>query len=204
VLGGTQSLHTNSFDEALALPTEEAVRVALRTQQLIAYESGVADFVDPLGGSYAIESLTDRIEKRAREYIARIDELGGMVAAIEAGFVQKEIQNTSYAYQLDVEKGVKTVVGTNRFQEQESTRPDLLRVDEEVARDQVARLQAFRKKRDAEQHAAALERLRQAAVDPSAPLFEHILDAVTVRATVGEVSDVLRDVFGEYEGSTLL
>jgi methylmalonyl-CoA mutase N-terminal domain/subunit len=204
VLGGTQSLHTNSFDEALALPTEQAVRVALRTQQIIAYESGVADTVDPTGGSYAVESLTNRIEELAREYIDKIDEMGGMVSAIEAGYVQKEIQNTSYAWQLDVESQRKTVVGVNRFAEDEATRPDLLRVDEEVARDQVERLREIRSRRDTAAHAAALESLRNAAADDSAPLFEHILAAVSAHATIGEISDVFRDVFGEYRGAPLV
>ncbi|MBW2264039.1 MAG: methylmalonyl-CoA mutase [Deltaproteobacteria bacterium] len=203
-LGGTQSLHTNSFDEALALPTEQAVRVALRTQQVIAHESGVADFVDALGGSYAIEALTNRIEDRAVDYIRRIDEIGGMVQAIEAGFVQKEIQNTAYAYQLDVEKKRKIVVGVNKFQEDESTRPDVLRVNEEVGREQVQRLQAFRARRDAQKHAAAIKTLEDAASTPDAPVFERILDAVEADATIGEISDVLRKVFGEYKGAPLI
>jgi methylmalonyl-CoA mutase N-terminal domain/subunit len=204
VLGGTNSLHTNSFDEALALPTEQAVRVALRTQQVIAHESGVADFVDPLGGSYAIESMTSRIEREAMDYIRRIDEMGGMVAAIEAGYVQKEIQSTAYAFQLDVEKGRKVVVGMNRFQEEERTRPEVLRVDEEVGREQIARLRAFRSRRDASRHAAALSALEDAASSPDAPLFERVLEAVEAHATVGEVSDVLRKVFGEYRGAPLV
>ncbi len=203
-LGGTQSLHTNSFDEALALPTEQAVRVALRTQQVIAYESGVADFVDALGGSYAIEALTNRIEKSSMDYIRRIDEMGGMVQAIEAGYVQKEIQNTAYAYQLDVEKKRKVVVGVNQFQEDESTRPDVLRVDEEVGREQVQRLQAFRGRRDAAKHGAAISALEDAASTPDAPVFERILDAVESDATIGEISDVLRRVFGEYKGAPLI
>jgi methylmalonyl-CoA mutase N-terminal domain/subunit len=203
-LGGTQSLHTNSFDEALALPTEQAVRVALRTQQIIAHESGVADFVDPLGGSYAVESLTDRIEDRAMDYIRRIDEMGGMVPAIEAGFVQREIQNTSYAYQLDLEKERKVMVGMNRFQEEETLKPDVLRVDEEVGRGQIARLEAFRSRRDADRHAASLKALEDAASTPEAPLFERVLDAVEADATVGEISDVMRKVFGEYRGAPLV
>jgi len=204
VLGGTQSLHTNSFDEALALPTEQAVRVALRTQQVIAHESGAADFVDPLGGSYAVESLTTRIESEARDYIRRIDALGGMVPAIEAGFVQKEIQNTAYTYQLDVERKRKVIVGVNQFEEKETSRPEVLRVDEEVGREQVARLAAFRARRDASRHGAALSALESAAAEPGAPLFEHILEAVEAGATVGETSDVLRSVFGEYRGVPLL
>ncbi len=204
VLGGTQSLHTNSYDEALALPTEQAVRVALRTQQIVGYESGAADFVDPLAGSYAVESLTRRIEKLAMEYIRKIDEMGGMVAAIEAGYVQKEIQNTAYAYQLDVEKGKKAVVGVNLFEEKESTRPELLRVDEAVGRDQIARLQAFRARRDQARHADALASLEKAARSPSDPLFERVLDAVQADATVGEITNVLRSVFGEYRGTPLV
>jgi methylmalonyl-CoA mutase N-terminal domain/subunit len=197
VLGGTQSLHTNSFDEALALPTEEAVTLALRTQQILGYETGVADFVDPLAGSYVVEALTDRIEAGAREYIARVDELGGMAAAIEQGYVQREIQNTSYAFQLEVEKGLRTVVGVNQFVS-DTPKPRTLRVDPKIEREQVERLRAVRAKRDAAAHAAALERLEAAARDPHGELMPQVLSAVEALATIGEITGVLRRVFGEY------
>jgi methylmalonyl-CoA mutase N-terminal domain/subunit len=196
VLGGTQSLHTNSFDEALGLPTEEAVTIALRTQQIILHESGVRDIVDPLAGSYAIEALTRRIEEGARAYIARIDEMGGMVRAIEQGFVQREIQATAYAYQLDIEKKRRVVVGVNEY-ESDSPKVPILKIDARVEKEQVERLRAFRAARDASVWSTALERLDAAArgADNLVPL---ILDAVRARATVGEISDVLRRVFGEY------
>jgi methylmalonyl-CoA mutase N-terminal domain/subunit len=197
VLGGTQSLHTNSFDEALALPTEEAVTLALRTQQILGYETGVADFVDPLAGSYVVEALTDRIEAGAREYIARVDELGGMAAAIEQGYVQREIQNTSYAFHLEVEKGLRTVVGVNQFVS-DTPKPRTLRVDPKIEREQVERLRAVRAKRDAAAHAAALERLEAAARDPHGELMPQVLSAVEALATIGEITGVLRRVFGEY------
>jgi methylmalonyl-CoA mutase N-terminal domain/subunit len=196
VLGGTQSLHTNSFDEALGLPTEEAVTIALRTQQIILHESGVRDIVDPLAGSYAIEALTRRIEEGARAYIARIDEMGGMVRAIEQGFVQREIQATAYAYQLDIEKKRRVVVGVNEY-ESDSPKVPILKIDERVEKEQVERLRAFRAARDASAWSASLERL-EAAVRSADNLVPIILDAVKAQATVGEISDVLRRVFGEY------
>jgi methylmalonyl-CoA mutase N-terminal domain/subunit len=196
VLGGTQSLHTNSFDEALGLPTEEAVTIALRTQQIILHESGVRDIVDPLAGSYPIEVLTRRIEEGARAYIARIDELGGMVRAIEQGFVQSEIQATAYAYQLDIEKKRRIVVGVNEY-ESEGAKVPILKVDPRIELEQVERLRAFRASRDASAWATAMERLDSAARS-SANLLPVILDAVRVNATVGEISDVFRRVFGEY------
>ena len=204
VLGGTQSLHTNSYDEALALPTEEAVKVALRTQQLVAYESGVADFVDPLGGSYAVESLTNTIEKRARQYIDTIEEMGGMTKAIEKGYVQREIQNTSYNYQLSIEEKKRVVVGVNRFIDEEEHAPPTLTIDPATEKDQIERLRAFKKGRDAGRVAAGLKSLEQAAADPQARLFERILDAVETGATIGEISDVFRKVFGEYKGAPVL
>jgi methylmalonyl-CoA mutase N-terminal domain/subunit len=204
VLGGTQSLHTNSYDEALALPTEEAVKVALRTQQVVGYESGVADFVDPLGGSYAVESLTSRIEEKAREYIASIDEMGGMTRAIEKGYVQKEIQNTSYQYQLSVEEKKRVVVGVNQFIDEEEKVPPTLKIDPAVEREQVERLGKFKAGRDEAAWTGALEKLENAARDPGAALFEHILASVEAGGTVGEISDVLRKVFGEYKGAPVL
>jgi methylmalonyl-CoA mutase N-terminal domain/subunit len=197
VLGGTQSLHTNSYDEALALPTQDAVTLALRTQQIVGFETGAADFVDPLGGSYVVEALTARLEQGAREYIRRIDELGGMVPAIEAGFVQREIQNTSYAYQLEVESALRTVVGVNDFVS-DSPRPKTLRIDPKIEREQVARLRAVRAKRDPQAWAEALRKLEAAARDPQGELMPHVLVAVEALASKGEIAGVLRKVFGEY------
>jgi methylmalonyl-CoA mutase N-terminal domain/subunit len=196
VLGGTQSLHTNSFDEALGLPTAEAVTIALRTQQIIANESGARDIVDPMAGSYAVESLTRRIEDGARAYLARIDELGGMVRAIEQGFVQREIQATAYAYQLDIEKKRRIVVGVNEFTS-DSPKVPVLKVDARLENEQVERLRAFRAARPAAPWADSLARLESAAKtkDNLVPL---ILDAVRCQATVGEIGDLLRGVFGEY------
>jgi methylmalonyl-CoA mutase N-terminal domain/subunit len=204
VLGGTNSLHTNSYDEALALPTEEAVRVALRTQQIVGYESGVADFVDPLAGSYALESLTTRIEREAGSYLDRIDEMGGMTRAIEKGFVQKEIQDTSYRYQLSVEEGRRTVVGVNQFVEDEEKVPQTLRIDPAVEKEQVQRLRKFKGERDAARWQAAMEKLDRAAREERAPVFERILEAVEAGGTVGEISDVFRKAFGEYRGEAVL
>jgi methylmalonyl-CoA mutase N-terminal domain/subunit len=197
VLGGTQSLHTNSYDEALALPTQDAVTLALRTQQIVAYETGAADTVDPLAGSYLVEALTDRLERGARDYLRKIDELGGMVPAIEAGYVQREIQNTSYAFQLEVESGLRTVVGVNDFVS-DAPRPKTLRIDPKIEREQVERLRAVRTKRDARAWAAAMERLETAARDPQGELMPQVLAAVEALASIGEIANVLRKVFGEY------
>ena len=200
VLGGTQSLHTNSRDEALALPSEQSVQIALRTQQIIAYESGVADTVDPLAGSYFVEYLTDEIERRAGEYIERIDALGGALRAIEQGFIQREIQEAAYRAQQAVERGEQVVVGVNRFVTEEETRPaDLLRVDEAVRERQVARLRKLRERRDNARVAELLSRLEAAARQPDAPLMPLFLEAVEAYATLGEICGVLRQVFGEYE-----
>lgn len=204
VLGGTQSLHTNSRDEALALPTEESVRIALRTQQIVAFESGVADTIDPLAGSYYIESLTDKIEKEAMEYIKKIDELGGAVSAIEKGYIQKEIQDSAYKYQMEIESGERIVVGVNKFQIEEDTHKDILRVDPEVERVQREHLVQLRKERNNDEVNNKLEALRQAAKDSSVNLMPYILDAVKTYATLGEICNVLREVFGEYEQSIIL
>ncbi|NLY77908.1 MAG: methylmalonyl-CoA mutase family protein [Tissierellia bacterium] len=204
VLGGTQSLHTNSRDEALALPTEESVRIALRTQQIVAHESGVADTIDPLAGSFYVESLTDRIEKEAMDYIQKIDELGGAVSAIEKGYIQKEIQNSAYKYQMEVESGERIVVGVNKFQIEEETHKDILRVDPEVERVQREHLEQLRKERNNEEVNNKLEALREAAKDSSVNLMPYILDAVKTYATLGEICDVLREVFGEYQQSIIL
>ncbi len=201
-LGGTQSLHTNSRDEALALPTEEAVRIALRTQQIIAYESGSAETVDPLAGSYYVESLTDRIEKEVLAYIKRIDDLGGAVKAIEQGYIQQEIQDSAYAWQMDVEKGERIIVGLNKFQVRESTPKGLLRVDPEVGARQKQKLASLKAKRDASAVEKALATLRTAARG-SDNLMVPILDAVRVYATLGEICGVLREEFGEYKPNVM-
>ncbi|MDI9546325.1 MAG: methylmalonyl-CoA mutase family protein [Chloroflexota bacterium] len=198
VLGGTQSLHTNARDEALALPTEHAVEIALRTQQIIAHESGAADTVDPLGGSYYIEWLTDEIERRANAYIARIDELGGALAAVEQGYIQREIQEAAYKTQRAIEKGDQVVVGVNRFQTDEVFDGELLRVDESVRAEQTARLQRLRATRDNERVHNVLAALEDAAQQPDAALMPLFVDAVEAYATLGEICDALRRVFGEY------
>ena len=197
VLGGTQSLHTNSMDEALALPTENAVRVALRTQQIIAHERGVADTVDPLAGSYAIESLTDEIERRAQDYLERIDELGGALRAIELGFIQNEIQDAAYRYQQAVERRAQIVVGVNDFVSDQPTDIERLRVNPAIEAQARDRLAALRARRDPAQVAALLARLEAAAAgsDNLMPVF---VDCVTAQVTVGEICRRLRQVWGEY------
>ena len=201
VLGGCQSLHTNAYDEALGLPTTDAATVALRTQQVVAHESGVADFVDALAGSYAVESLTTRLEALAMEYIARIDEMGGMVAAIERGYPQREIQRSAYEYQVEIERMQRIVVGVNAFEQTESSPSDgglrPMRIDPRGEAEQVGALRAMRARRNGATHAAALERVEQAARG-SENLVPRVLDAVKAYATVGEVSDVLRGVWGEH------
>lgn len=202
VLGGTQSLHTNSRDEALALPTEDSVRIALRSQQILAYESGVAETPDPLAGSYYVESLTDSIEAGALAYLKRIDDLGGAVKAIEQGFVQQEIQDSAYAWQMTVEKNERVVVGLNKFQVKEGPPKGLLRVDPIVGEKQCAKLTAIKAKRDNAAVAAALETLKKAAMGTD-NLMPPILAAVRTYATLGEICDVLRGVFGEYRPSVM-
>jgi methylmalonyl-CoA mutase N-terminal domain/subunit len=197
VLGGTQSLHTNALDETLALPSAESARLALRTQQVIAEESGVTNTVDPLGGSYFIESLTDRMEAGAFEYIHKIDDLGGMVAAIEDGFPQHEITEAAYRYQRQVDSGEKTVVGVNRYAEGETKGIELLRIGPEVEREQVARLMSTRGRRDAAHHARALRDL-EAAARSRENLMPFILDAVRQYASVGEICGTLKKVYGAY------
>ncbi len=203
VCGGTQSLHTNSRDEALALPTEASARIALRTQQILAYENRVADVVDPFAGSYLIESLTDELESRAQALLAKVDDLGGMVSAIERGFPQREIQNAAYAYQKAVEKGEQVVVGVNRFTLENEVQPDLLRVDEALGGQRRTQIAAVRAGRD---HAAVKERLGalEATARGSENLMPCILAAVKAEATVGEVCDALRRVFGEYQEQLVL
>jgi methylmalonyl-CoA mutase N-terminal domain/subunit len=203
VLGGCQSLHANALDEALALPTEEAALLALRTQQIIAHETGVANTVDPVGGSYAIEKLTGEIESAAQEYIARIDALGGMLRAIETGYVQQEIQMSAYEYQRAIERGDQIVVGVNRFQSEQGPPIPTLRIDPEFERSQVARLQALRARRDAAKSRAATEEVERRARE-SENLMPAILAAVEAYATVGEISDALRRAFGEYRESVVV
>ena len=199
VMGGTQSLHTNSRDEALALPTEESVMVALRTQQIVAYESGLADVVDPLAGSYYVEAMTNRIEKEAWEYIKKIDDLGGAVAAIEKGYIQKEIQDSAYKWQMDVESGARVIVGVNKFQVEEEAPKNLLKVDASVGEKQKAKVEAMKAKRDNAAVQAALAELKKACADEHENLMPHILAAVKTYATLGEICGVMREVFGEYE-----
>jgi methylmalonyl-CoA mutase, N-terminal domain len=202
VLGGCQSLHTNSFDEALGLPTTEAATIALRTQQIVGYESGVADFVDALAGSYAVESLTAKVEKEAGRYLVRIDELGGMVDAIEQGYPQREIQNTAYSYQLEVEHKERLIVGQNAFV-QDALPVPVQAINPKNEREQVDRLRAMRGKRDARAHAEALAKVERASKGKD-NLLPLILDAVRAYATVGEISNVLRGTWGEHVETLVL
>jgi methylmalonyl-CoA mutase, N-terminal domain len=203
VLGGCQSLHTNSLDEALALPTEDAALIALRTQQILAHETGVNNTVDPVAGSYAIESLTNEIERGAEEYIAKTDSCGGMLRAIESGFVQAEIQKAAYDFQRAIEKKDQIVVGVNDFTAQEERAIPTLRIDADVERSQIARLNALRAKRDTARARAALAELaRRAATAEN--LLPAILSAVEAYATLGEISDALRRVYGEYQESVVI
>ena len=199
ILGGSQSLHVNSRDEALALPTEESAQLSLRTQQILAYESGAADVVDPLGGSWYIESLTSDLEEQALDYIRRIDDQGGAVAAIENGFQMREIGDAAYRHRQEVESGDRVIVGVNRYATEEPPVEGLMRVDEEAARQQVARLERLRRERDGEAARAALARLADAARsdDNTVPA---ILECVEAHCTLGEMSGVLREAFGEQEG----
>jgi methylmalonyl-CoA mutase N-terminal domain/subunit len=201
VLGGAQSLHTNSMDEALGLPTEHAARIALRTQQVIGYESGVPDTADPLGGSYSIEHLTNEIERRAVDYIQKIDDMGGMLRAIEKGFVQREIEHAAYEYQRRVESGDQIVVGVNRFALDEGISVPLLKLSPELERQQIERLTGVRSRRDERAVNEALGEIEQAA-RTNENLMPRIIRAVEVYATLGEISDRLRAVFGEYTGAS--
>jgi methylmalonyl-CoA mutase N-terminal domain/subunit len=203
VLGGTQSLHTNSMDEALALPTEEAARLALRTQQVMAHESGVADTVDPLAGSYAIEELTNQVQERAEEYLQKIDAMGGMLRAIETGYVQREIQESAYRYQRAIESQEEVVVGVNRFQLESATPMHLLRIDPALEQAQVERVRALRARRDAKAVEDSLQELEQAAATTE-NLMLRILACVESYATVGEISNTLRRVWGEYRETSVV
>jgi methylmalonyl-CoA mutase N-terminal domain/subunit len=203
VLGGCQSLHTNSLDEALALPTEDAALIALRTQQILAHETGVANTIDPVAGSYAIEHLTNEIERGAGAYLEKIDAMGGMLRAIESGFVQGEIQKAAYEYQRAVERKEQIVVGVNDFIAEAERGIPTLRINPQIEREQIQRLQALRAKRDAKRSDSALAELRRRA-STSENLLPAILAAVEAYATVGEISDALRGVFGEYRESVVI
>jgi methylmalonyl-CoA mutase N-terminal domain/subunit len=203
VLGGTQSLHTNSFDEALGLPTEEAARIALRTQQIIGFETGVANTIDPLAGSYFIESLTNEIEERAAAYLEKIDAMGGTLKAIERGFIQQEIQNAAYDYQQAVDRLEQVVVGVNRFQSEGDKSVPIQKIDEGLERKQVERVRALRARRDKTAWETALRQVESAARDGS-NLMPRIISAVESHATVGEISDTLRRVFGEYHETVVI
>ena len=199
VLGGTQSLHTNSMDEALALPSEKAATIALRTQQVIAAESGVASTLDPLGGSFYVEALTDRIEQEAQDYFRRIEALGGVVPALEAGFMQREIAEAAFRYQQEVDSGERTVVGVNDYMIDELPAIPILQMDPEGYERQVARLHCVRAERDGATVQASLRRLADAAFDGKTNLMYPILDAVNTYATLGEITGVFRQAFGEYQ-----
>ena len=203
VLGGTQSLHTNSLDEAYALPSEHAVTIALRTQQVIAYESGIPEVPDPLGGSYFVERLTAEMEKRARDYIRRIDEMGGMIPAIERGFPQTEIANASFEYQRTVETGEQKIVGVNAFVEEHEQPIELLQIDESAEEQQIAKLAKLKSRRDNETVRKALDALQRAA-EGSENTMPYILDAVRAYATVGEICDTFRGVFGSYTETSVV
>ncbi len=203
VLGGTQSLHTNSFDEALALPTEQSARIALRTQQIIAYESGAPQTIDPLAGSYYIESLTDQIEAGARSYLDKIEAMGGTLKAIERGYVQSEIQNAAYEYQQAVDRLEAIVVGVNAFEIDEEKEVPLQRIDESLERKQVERLRALRAKRDQAKWKAAIQQVEDIARD-TGNLMPAIVEAVEASGTVGEISDAMRRVYGEYQETVVI
>jgi methylmalonyl-CoA mutase N-terminal domain/subunit len=203
VLGGTQSLHTNSYDEALALPTEPAARIALRTQQIIAYESGAPQTVDPLAGSYYVEALTNEIEKRAAEYLGKIEVLGGMLQAIERGFVQQEIQNAAYEYQQAVDREEAIVVGVNRFEVEEEKPIPIQKIDPSLEPRQIERVRALRTRRDAGPCRDALQKVEDAARSGE-NVMPRILTAVEAYATVGEISDAMRRVFGEYKEAVVI
>jgi methylmalonyl-CoA mutase N-terminal domain/subunit len=198
VLGGTQSLHTNSYDEALALPTEQAVRIALRTQQIIAHETGVTNTIDPLGGSYFLEALTDRLESRCYEYFAKIDELGGMVEAVKAGFPQHEIADAAFALQHEIDSGRRIVVGVNSLTERDEMQTPILRIDPALEQKQLDRLNAVRARRDSAAVEAALTEIRRAAASDHENLMPQLLHAARVHASEGEIVQALQAVWGEY------
>lgn len=199
VMGGTQSLHTNGFDEALSLPTESAARIALRTQQIIGYESGVCQTVDPLGGSYYVEALTDKIEQEAARYLSVIDAMGGSVSAIEQGYIQNEIARSAYDYQKQIENGSRIIVGVNKYQESETSSTPLMKIDDSIRRIQTEKLNALKNERDGVQVSTLLSRLSEAARGEE-NLMPHILNCVEAYSTLGEIADVLRGVYGEFKG----
>jgi methylmalonyl-CoA mutase, N-terminal domain len=203
VLGGTQSLHTNGKDEALALPTEETARLALRTQQVIAYESGAADTVDPLAGSYFVESLTDELETHIRDYLEQIEAMGGAVSSIEQGFMQREIQNSAFLYQQEIETKDRIIVGVNSFTLDKEPMPDILRIQPELEERQRAKVAQVRAERSADAAAKALARVESLARD-GGNLMPAIVDAVRSYCTLGEISDAMRKVFGEYRPEVML
>lgn len=197
VLGGTQSLHTNGYDEALTLPTEAAAKIALRTQQVIAFESGVTDTVDPLAGSFFVESLTDEIEAAAQLYIEKVDAMGGAVEAIEKGYIQNEISTAAYHHQLEVEAGSRIIVGVNKFTQEAEGITEVMKIDESIRKYQAEQIRLLKIQRNSENVSKKLEELRQAAAS-SNNIMPFILASVEEYATLGEISDVLRSVFGEY------
>nr|MCU0334817.1 methylmalonyl-CoA mutase family protein [Chitinophagaceae bacterium] len=198
VLGGTQSLHTNGYDEALSLPTEEAARIALRTQQIVGYESGAADTVDPLAGSYFVEAMTNEVEAKAWELVRKLDAMGGSVTAIEEGFMQDEIARSAYQYQRQIEDGSKIIVGVNKFQVAEEQHPPVFKIDDSIRRIQSEKLAALRAGRDAAAAAQCLAAVERSATDGS-NLMPHVIAAVEAKCTLGEIADVLRKVYGEYK-----
>jgi len=200
VLGGCQSLHTNSMDETLALPSEHAVTLALRTQQVLAYETGVTNTVDPLGGSYFVETLTRKMEQEARSYFDRVEQQGGMIAAIEKGFFRREIAEAAFAYQRDVDAKRKLIVGVNAFVEPEEKPLEILQIDQSVEEEQIAGLKKIRERRDSEAVRRALLEIRRVAATTQ-NLMPVLLDAARVRCTVGEIMNALADLFGRYEGA---
>ncbi len=199
VLGGTQSLHTNGFDEALSLPTEEAAKIALRTQQIIGFESGVTHTVDPLGGSYFIEELTKQIEQKAMEYINTIDVMGGSVQAIEQGYVQNEIAKSAYIYQKEIENNEKTIVGVNKFTSTENQTKPTFKIDDSIRKIQIEKIETLKNQRNSNDVSNSLNKLKEAAQNDN-NVMPHIIESVENYATLGEIADVLRDVFGEYKG----
>jgi len=201
VLGGTQSLHTNSFDEALALPTEDAVRIALRTQQIIAHETGVTSTIDPLGGSYFVEALTDRMEEAAYRYFEKIEELGGMVEAVKRSFPQREIADASWRYQREVDEGKRVIVGVNRYELQDEEPIEILHIDPALERKQIERLGAVRSRRDSQGVEDSLARLKLAASDPGQNLMPKLIDCARAHCTEGEMIGALQEVFGTYAES---
>src|SRR5947208_383194 len=201
VLGGTQSLHTNSYDEALALPTEEAVRVALRTQQIIAHETGVTNTIDPLGGSYFVEAMTNRIEEAAQRYFEKIEELGGMVQAVKQNFPQSEIADASWRYQEEVDRGERVVVGVNRYELEQEEQIEILNIDSALEEKQIRRLNDVRDARDSLAVENALAKLKLAAADPETNLMPPLIECARARCTQGEMVESLQEVFGTYSES---